>query len=165
MSLKEAFNRVQLAFEVGRLVLFGKETVQVKGLEGETLDFVERVEPYGFSSRPKAGAQVYLCSPGGDRGRALAVVIGDTRYQLELLEGGVALHDDNDNFVKIEGQEITVKSSKKITLDAPDVYIKAASITSSGTFANNGTNIGSDHTHPQSEGNELGGNTSTGAPQ
>ncbi len=128
---------MQLAFSVGRLILFGSETVQVQALDDEPLDYVERVEPYGFSSRPKQGAQVYLCSAGGDRGSAIAVVIGDTRYQMALSEGGVALHDDKGNFVKIEGEEITAQSSKKAHIKAPQIVFEADEITNQAAKVSN----------------------------
>ncbi len=128
---------MQLAFSVGRLILFGRETVQVQALDDEPLDYVERVEPYGFSSRPKQGAQVYLCSAGGDRGSAIAVVIGDTRYQMELSEGGVALHDDKGNFVKIDNEEITAHSSKKAHIKAPQIVFEADEITNQAAKVSN----------------------------
>jgi len=100
--------------------LIGADFVQVRVLDGETLKNIRRVEQYGLSYRPKPGCQVYLHFPAGDRSYGVALVIGDKRYQMELEEGEVALHDDENNYVHIKrGGIIEVKAATKVIADTP----------------------------------------------
>jgi phage baseplate assembly protein V len=116
----EAWRRLRLLFAQGRGTLIDASTVQVQVLDSEVLESTKRVELYGFSYRPKTGCEVYLMFPAGDRARGVALVIGDKRYQMELAEGEVALHDDEGNFVKLgRGGVVTAKAATKVVADAP----------------------------------------------
>lgn len=116
----QVFRRLQLLFAQGVATLVGADRVQAQVLDGEVLDNVARVEPYGFSYRPKAGAQTYLLFPAGDRSYGVAIVVGDKRYQMSLQEGEVALHDDEGNHVHIRrGGVVEVKAKSKVLADAP----------------------------------------------
>jgi phage gp45-like len=131
--------RLMLAQGVGTLI--GAEFVQVRVFDDEVLPKVRRVEPYGFSYRPKSGSQVYMMFPSGDRSQGIALLIGDKRYQMDLLEGEVALHDDDGNFVKMgRGGIVSVKAKTKILQDAPVIEFV-------GKLIHNGKEIGSPHTH------------------
>lgn len=160
----QIWRRLQLLAAQGKATLVGAQTVQVQVLEGEVLK-AQRIEPYGLSYRPKAGAQAYLVFPGGDRAMGLALVVGDKRYQMDLAEGEVALHDDEGNFVKLgRGGVATVKAAAKVVADTPEfettgnaviggtlTVTGAAAFTSgaaiTGALTNNGTSVGSDHRH------------------
>ncbi len=116
----EAWRRLRLMFAQGRGTLADADTVQVQVLDGEVLNGCKRVEPYGLSYRPKPGCEVYLLFPAGDRGRGVALLVGDKRYQLDLAEGEVALHDDEDNFVKLgRGGVVTTKAATKVVAETP----------------------------------------------
>lgn len=116
----QVWNRLQLLFAQGVGTLIGADKVQVKVLDEETLDNIARVEPYGYSYRPKPGCQTYLVFPAGDRSYGVALVIGDKRYQMDLAEGEVALHDDEGNHVHIKrGGVIEVKAATKVIADTP----------------------------------------------
>lgn len=160
----QIWRRLQLLAAQGKATLVGAQTVQVQVLEGEVLK-AQRIEPYGLSYRPKPGAQAYLVFPGGDRAMGLALVVGDKRYQLDLVEGEVALHDDEGNFVKLgRGGVATVKAATKVVADTPEfettgnaviggtltvtgaaAFTGGAAIT--GALTNNGTSVGSGHRH------------------
>lgn len=116
----QIWSRLQLMFAHGVGTLIGVDKVQVKVLDGETLNNINRVEPYGFSYRPKPGCQTYLMFPAGDRSYGVALVIGDKRYQVELVEGEVALHDDEGNWVHIKrGGIIEAKAATKVIASTP----------------------------------------------
>lgn len=116
----QVYRRLQLLVAQGVATLVGAEKVQAKVLDGEVLDNVARVEPYGFSYRPKAGAQTYLLFPAGDRSYGVAIVVGDKRYQMSLQEGEVGLHDDEGNHVHLRrGGVIEVKAATKVVADTP----------------------------------------------
>ena len=161
----QIWRRLQLLVGQGRAALVAHKTVQVEVLDGEVLTS-QRVEPYGLSYRPKPGAQAYLVFPAGDRAMGLALVVGDKRYQMELAEGEVALHDDEGNFVKLgRGGEVTVKASTKVMADVPlvqttgDVVVGGALLVMgaatlqcgaavTGALTNNGVDVGNGHSHP-----------------
>lgn len=116
----QVWNRLQLLFAQGVGVLIGTHKVQVTVLDGETLDNVARVEPYGLSYRPKPGSQAYLLFPAGDRSYGVAIVIGDKRYQMNLVDGEVAIHDDEENWVHIKrGGIIEAKAATKVIAATP----------------------------------------------
>ncbi|WP_051937945.1 phage baseplate assembly protein [Ferriphaselus sp. R-1] len=164
------WRRLQLLCAQGVVNLVGADKIQARVLDGETLDNLHRVEPYGLSYRPKPGSRAYLFFPAGDRSYGVALVIGDKRYQMDLQEGEVALHDDQGNFVKLgRGGVVTAKSSSKVIADTPLfettgdakvggklTVLDGANIT--GTVMNNGKNVGSSHTHAETGVNTLGVN-------
>ena len=125
--------------------------VQVQILDDEPLDNIERVEPYGFSYRPKPGSQAYIVFPSGDHSFGMAIVVGDTRYQMELQEGEVALHDDSGNYILMKrGGVIHAKSSSKVFAETPlfecsnnaliggNLLVKGQSTSDGGFFGKDG---------------------------
>jgi len=116
----QIWRRLQLMYAVGTGTVIGKDKIQVTILDGETLNNIDRVEMYGFSYRPKPGCRPYLSFPAGDRSHGFALIIGDKRYQMDLQEGEVALHDDEGNHVHLKrGGIIEVKASTKVIADTP----------------------------------------------
>jgi phage baseplate assembly protein V len=160
----QIWRRLQLLAAQGKATLVGAQTVQVQVLDGEVLK-AQRIEPYGLSYRPKAGAQAYLVFPGGDRAMGLALVVGDKRYQMELAEGEVALHDDEGNFVRLgRGGVATIKAATKVLADTPVFETTGNAVISgtltvagastlaggavvTGALTNNGTSVGNGHRH------------------
>lgn len=116
----QVWHRLQLLVAQGEGTLIGADKVQVSVLDGEPLNNINRVEPYGVSTRPLPGCQTYLLFPSGDRSYGVAIVIGDKRYQMDLVAGEVALHDDEENWVHIKrGGTIEVKAATKVIADTP----------------------------------------------
>lgn len=135
--MQQIWNRLQLLFAHGVATLIGPDKVQARILDGEVLNNLARVEPYGFRHRPKPGAQAYLLFPSGDRSYGVAIVIGDKRYQLELVEGEVALHDDIGHVVKLGrngiaidggGHNLTVTNAPQVTVSGGDVIADGISL-------------------------------------
>lgn len=88
----------------------------------------EVLQGYGFQSRPKGGAEGLVYFVGGDRSHAVVVELGDRRVLLELADGEVAIADDlgqkvhlTRSGIVVDGgpREVTLRSSVKLTLDAP----------------------------------------------
>lgn len=118
--IAQVWRRLQLMFAVGTGELIGNDKVQVTILDGEVLNNIDRVEPYGLSYRPKKGCRAYILFPSGDRARGFALVIGDKRYQMDLQEGEVALHDDEGNHIHLKrGGIIEAKAATKVIADTP----------------------------------------------
>lgn len=157
--MRSIFHRLQLLVAQGKTILIGKDTVQAQVLDGETLDNLDRVEPYGLSYRPKPGSRAYLQFPSGDRSYGIALIIGDKRYQLDLQEGEVALHDDEGNYIMLKrGGIIEAKASAKVVAQTPlfetsgdakigGMLIAAGGIQITGAATANGKNIAETHTH------------------
>ncbi|MBI2236818.1 MAG: phage baseplate assembly protein [Magnetospirillum sp.] len=66
----------------------------IDGLAGETLGEREFVQDYGLSSWPKPGAEVVAAFLAGLRSNGVVLRLFDRRYQIDLLEGEAAIHDD-----------------------------------------------------------------------
>ncbi|WP_050469166.1 phage baseplate assembly protein V [Herbaspirillum chlorophenolicum] len=116
----QVWARVQLMVAQGNVTLGGAEKIQVEVLDGEPLDNIKRVEPYGFSYRPKPGSQAHLVFPSGDRSYGVALIVGDKRYQMDLQEGEVAIHDDEGNFMQLKrGGTILAKAATEVIAETP----------------------------------------------
>ncbi len=104
------------------------QTVQLKLLDGEAKDGVEHFEPYGFTSRPRSGAEHVTVFLDGDRSHGITVVITDRRYRLkDLAEGEVALFtDEGDRILFKRGRTIEVLAGTKVSVTAPEVEVVAS---------------------------------------
>ncbi len=161
--IRQVWNRLQLVCAQGVATLIGADKIQAKVLDGETLHNLDRVGPYGLSYRAKPGSRAYLFFPAGDRSYGVALVIGDKRYQMDLIEGEVALHDDEGNHVHIQrGGVIEVKATAKVIADTPlfettgDARIGGTlyalgGLSVTGVATANGKNISDSHTHTSSQ--------------
>ena len=65
---------------------------QVEGLEGETLENVERLENYGFAGRPPAGSEGVMLAVGGSRDHPVMVGLEHREHRPELADGESALY-------------------------------------------------------------------------
>src|SRR3970282_1648324 len=59
----------------------GAQRLQVTLLAGELTDGVERMQEYGFSSVPVAGAEAAVLAIGGLRSHLVAIAVDDRRYR------------------------------------------------------------------------------------
>lgn len=118
--IKQIYNRLRLLSASGVLDRVDGKKAQVKVLDEEVLSNVKMVTPYGFSHGPKPGAQSHMAFPGGDRSFGIALIVGDTRYDMQLSEGEVSIHDDSGNYVHLkQGGTVKVKASTKVIADTP----------------------------------------------
>ena len=102
------------------------QTLQITALSDETMDGVEHVQAYGFTSRAHPGAEAVVLAVGGSRSHPVVVAVGDRRYRLTALAAGeVALHDD-------QGQKIVLHRDR-IELTSPKVVINSDDISLAGT--------------------------------
>ena len=75
----------------------GMQTVQVGRVAADapTEDDVELWEPYGFTSRPKKGAEALVIHLGADEEVPVVLAVADRRYRLKgLAEGSVAIYNN-----------------------------------------------------------------------
>jgi phage baseplate assembly protein V len=128
------------------------QQLQVRLLADEVADGLEHFEPFGFTSRPKPGAEHVTLFVDGDRSHGITIVVADRRYRLQgLEEGEVALHDDQGQKVHLTRNGIVVDGGgKAITFqNAPTVTFNVGAIVFDGaaTVTHGGKNIGRTHTH------------------
>ena len=100
----------------------------------ETFDQREYFQHYGFTSRPKPGAELIIIREGN---HIIAVASDDRRYRLAMAEGEMAIYDwlgqhvhlKADGTIQVVGINeihataplLTVTASSKVTLDTPTV--------------------------------------------
>jgi len=100
----------------------GKVQARILGAEDEH----ERVQPYGFTSRPIAGAECIALPTGGNHDELVVIVIGDRRYSIALAAGEVAISDDR-------GQKIHLTQSGGIVIVGKDVTVTCGTATLSAS--------------------------------
>ena len=163
--------RIRLAATRGILSLVSDaakmQGVQVKLLDGETREG-DRLQNYGFSSVPLAGAECVFLSLNGSRDQGVVIVADDRRYRLAGLKGGeVALYtDEGDSVILRRGNRIEV-TTKTFKVTAPEgVEVDTPLIKCSGDIQDNAGSqqttmremraIFDGHTHPGDAGGETG---------
>jgi phage baseplate assembly protein V len=117
------------------------QILQVRLLAGESKDRVEHFEPFGFTSKPLAGAEHLTVFVDGDRSHGITLVVADRRYRLQnLADGEAALHDAFGNKVHLKADgTLDVIASTKVQITSPLVTISgnlqvAGTITAGGNI-------------------------------
>lgn len=120
----------------------GIQLVQVKLLDGEVRDGVERMQNYGYTSVPLPGAEGVMACVSGDRDHGIVIVMDDRRYRIKGLQPGeVAVYTDEDKqdhkhriifkrggAIEVLGKNITVKASETARIEGDVVKIHAKSL-------------------------------------
>lgn len=104
------------------------QLLQLGILDGETREGVERVQNYGLTSVPHAGALAAVVFVGGRRDHGLVVAVDDARHRPAGLQPGeVALYTDEFVGVKLRrGQVVEIAGSTDAALKG-DSYMSAES--------------------------------------
>lgn len=116
------------------------QMLQLRLMSDEQKDNVEHFEPFGFTSKPLAGAEHITLFLDGDRSHGVTVVVADRRYRLTTLaDGEVALHDAYGNKVHLKADgTLDVIAQTKAQITSPLVTMSgnlqvAGSITAGTT--------------------------------
>ncbi len=120
--------RLMLARAIVNLVSDAAQAqeMQIDLLADETHDAVERLQDYGFTSVPHAGAEALVAFVGGLRSHGVVIAVADRRYRLRSLQAGeVALYDDLGNVVKLGREELFIEAVAKVRVIAPIAVIEA----------------------------------------
>lgn len=122
--------RVLLA--IGRALLRGVDDagglqrMQVSLLGPETRDAVERVQPYGLTSVPLAGAEAVVVCVGGNRDHPVVVACDDPRLRpTGLRPGEVCVYGPRgqrllmtaDGMIEIEAERVTIRPSDRVRIE------------------------------------------------
>lgn len=106
----------------------GLRRAQLRIDSSEARDNTPLLGQYGVSARPLPGADGVVLFFAGDRSRGVVIATNDARYQIDLAEGEVALHDDLGQTVHLTrqgividggGQPITLRNAPQVTMDTP----------------------------------------------
>jgi phage gp45-like len=126
----------------------GMQTLQLEALAGETLGEVEHPHPYGLTSVPLDGAEVWIASIGGHRDQSVALAVSDRRYRITgLASGEVAVHNDAGARVVLRHSgdvEVTPGGTGKVKISA-DVEV-TGTVTASVDVVGGGKHLAS-HVH------------------
>jgi len=140
--------RLRVRLMVSRAVLSaisdgnGIQLVQVKLLEGEVRDKVERFQNYGQSSVPLPGAEGVMVCVSGNRDHGIVIAMDDRRYRIKGLQPGeVALYTDEDLLehkhriifkrggeIEVLGKNITIGATETLNLRGDIVKVHATTL-------------------------------------
>lgn len=126
-----ARGKVVAATRAGRLVL------QVQLLNGEVVDRVECLQPYGHSALPAPGTDVLMLTVGGVRDDKSVIAIDSPAIRIrDLAPGEIGMGDGNTHFVcRASGAEISTpgainaRSDGAATVIAPSILLQALGAT------------------------------------
>ncbi|NBH76179.1 phage baseplate assembly protein V [Rodentibacter pneumotropicus] len=97
------------------------QKVQVSGLADETLQDVELMQHFGFTSVPPANTQAVILPIGGQTSHGIVIATENGAFRIKNLQGGeVAVYDES-------GSSIVLKNGRLIEIDCDVLKIKAAS--------------------------------------
>lgn len=123
------------------------QSLQLRLMADEAKDNVEHFEPFGFTSKPLAGAEHVTVFMDGDRSHGITIVVADRRYRLTgLQDGEAALHDayGNKAHFKKDGT-LDLVASLKVQITSPLVTmsggLQVAGPISAGTSITAGTTV------------------------
>lgn len=101
----------------------GMRTAQVEIDADDTADDVEVFEPFGFTSRPLAGAESINLAVGGDQAHMVTICVADCRYRLTgLAAGEVAIYNSQGAKVvlNLDGSiDVTPALAGKVKIGGP----------------------------------------------
>lgn len=103
------------------------QTLQISMRADELRDDVERFQQFGFTSRPKAGAEAIVLLVGGGSDHPVVIAVDDRRYRpTGIDEGEVALYTMQD------GKRVHCKANGDVLLgSAPTDAVALAPLTKS----------------------------------
>ena len=97
------------------------QRVQVQGLADETLQEIEQLQQFGFTSHAPNGTDVIVIPLGGDTSHGIVIASEHGSFRLKSLQSGeVAVYDQS-------GSSIVLKQGKLIEIDCDTLHIKAQS--------------------------------------
>lgn len=139
MRMLEPLRR-RVMMTIGRAVIravnddLSRQTAQIEILKGELRDAVERMQEYGFTSVPLAGADAAVVFVAGNREQGIIIAVDDRRYRLTgLTAGEVAIYDDQGQKVHIARTGIVIETTLDLTATAATATVTAPTITLVGT--------------------------------
>lgn len=102
------------------------QEVQLQALAGESLDRVQRLQNFGFSSNPPIGTEAILLSLGGVRNNSVIVATDNRNIRIKNLVSGesIVYTDDGTYIILKKAGQVEVKAATLLTIDVPETIIK-----------------------------------------
>ncbi|MBE2895450.1 phage baseplate assembly protein V [Pasteurellaceae bacterium HPA106] len=129
------------------------QKAQVSALAGETLQDVEFMQHFGFTSRPPAGSQAVIIPIGGKTSHSVVVASENGTYRIKTLASGeVAIYDESGSYImlkkgriievdcnefKVTCQKYRVSASQSTDFTTPTLTT-SAQLTAQGQISGNG---------------------------
>nr|DAP60617.1 MAG TPA: baseplate assembly protein V [Caudoviricetes sp.] len=114
-AVRQAFRGRLSATQTGNTLA----TTQVQGLAGETLQEVEQMQQFGFTSHAPAGSEVIVLPLGGDTTHGIVIASEHGSFRLKNLQGGeVAVYDQS-------GSSVVLRQGRLIEMDCDNLIIRA----------------------------------------
>jgi len=94
--------------------------LQVELDQNLTLDDIEHLEPFGFTSRVFDGADAVIISQGGNRGKSICLMTADRRYRIDIEKGESAIYNSHgDKVLMRKDRVIEMATPAKVLVNAP----------------------------------------------
>lgn len=114
-SIRQAFRGKLTLTQSGEPI----QRVQVSGLADETLQDIEQLQQFGFTSHAPAHTDVIVIPLGGDTSHGIVIASEHGSFRVKNLQSGeVAVYDQS-------GSSIVLKQGKLIEIDCDTLHIKA----------------------------------------
>lgn len=104
----------------------GIQIVKVSLMKDEVREGLERVQNFGFTSRPPDNSELVAVFVGGNREHGFVIACDDraTRFK-NLAKGESAIYTDDGTLIHLKkGGEVLVKAATKVTIDIPNMQLK-----------------------------------------
>lgn len=116
----------------------GYQALQATLWSGEVQDDMERVQQYGFTSRPPLGSEVIVIFPQGDRSHPIVLAVDNRALRPKDLndeEGDNAMYSAGGNFIRLQAADgkiyidaphnVIIRSDETLRLEAKNIEIHA----------------------------------------
>lgn len=137
------------------------QKVQVSALADETLQDVELMQHFGFTSHPPASTEALIIPIGGKTSHSVVVATENGQFRVKALKSGeVAIYDQSGSSIVLKQGKVIEINCATLNIIAPKINIKG-NISQQGSINNDGDMVASGvsltkHTHR----GDSGGRTS-----
>jgi phage gp45-like len=83
---------------------------------GNVINTISQMQFYGFASRPHANSDHAVIALGNNPSMSISIASNDQRFQVSLVEGEVAIHDDQNQIVHIARTGLILKDKSGNTI-------------------------------------------------
>lgn len=133
------------------------QKMQLSVFDGEVREGIEKMQHYGFSSRPKPGSDALIAFMSGNRDHGVVIATEDTRVRVKNLKDGevVIYTDEGDSIFFKRGKIIKITAQTKLEIDTPELTV-TGKITAQGVIEGSevqtaaGIKLGT-HKHPYTD--------------
>ena len=142
-GIRQAFRGKVAATQSGEPI----QRVQVQGLADETLQDVEQLQQFGFTSHAPAGSEMIVLPLGGDTTHG--IVIASEHGSFRVQGGEVAVYDQSGSsivlkqgrLIEMDCDNLVIRARQKVAIDSPMVEASAQVLAKGQITGQNGLAI------------------------